>query len=157
MIDLTDELIEGPLASEFTVLLAEQSTDLMAIKAIFDRKDIEVFGNLRVHDIKQYISLVGLRLAILESSAISAKEFNLALEDFKDSGFDLFNELIYGRVVQVLDALVAETLIPDFTETHKLTILSLGKNLVSRAEQLSIVVSLQDLATSIYNDDGTRR
>jgi hypothetical protein len=46
--------------------------------------------------------------------------------------------MILGKFTQVLDGLVAEDLIPDFTEVHKLTILSLADTLISRAEQAGL-------------------
>lgn len=134
MSQLYDELTAGPLAAELAPFVAARND--AAIVDTMNRKDITVAGNLSVHDVKQYVSLISLRLPILESTAQSCKEFNLALEDFKDSGFDLSNPIILGKITQVLDALVAETLIPDFTNEHKLTLLSLGNKIVSRADQI---------------------
>lgn len=150
-----DELTTGPLADEIAPYIVAGDSD--AIAAILNRKDITVPGNLSVHSVKQYISLLGLRLPILESTALSCKEFNAALEDFKESGFDLFNPIIYAKIVQVLDALVSETLIPEFTEEHKLTLLSLGNKLVSRAEQAGLNVTELDVRKEIWADNGARK
>lgn len=152
---LSDELITGPLASQLAPLI--ESGDDGAIAVLLNAKNITVPGNLKVHDVKQYISLIDLRLPILDSVADACRQFNLALEDFNESGFDLSNPLIAGKITQVLDALVAETLIPDFTETNKLTILSLGNKLISRADQLGITVSNIDVRKEIWNDDGSRK
>jgi hypothetical protein len=155
MIDLLDEFTNGPLADELAPLI--QSADYDGILAILNRKDITVYGNLSVHNVKRYVSLIGLRLPILDSTQLSCREFNLALEDFKDSGFDLSNPYILAKITAVLDALVAENLIPDFTEEHKLALLSFGNKLISRVEQLGINPTRQDIATTIFADDGTRK
>lgn len=155
MLDLLDEFSNGPLAAELAPLI--QSTDFAGILAVLNRKDITVYGNLSVHNVKRYVSLIGLRLPILDSTQPSCREFNLALEDFKDSGFDLSNPYVLAKITAVLDALVAETLIPDFTEEHKLALLSFGNKLISRAEQMGITVSITDIAKTIFEDDGTRR
>lgn len=158
MINLIEELTTGPLATELAPYIAIADEDsLKTIKEIFERKDIVVPGNLSVHDIKQYISLLKLRLAILDSTTMPCREFNTAIEDFKDSGFDLSNELIYNRVVEVLDGLISdETLVPAFTETNKAILLSLGNKVVSRAEQLGVNISITDLVTAIFNTDGSK-
>ncbi|MDD4242744.1 MAG: hypothetical protein PHG08_00390 [Bacilli bacterium] len=129
---LYDELTKGPLAEELAPLILSRMD--LQIYNIMNRKDILIYGKLLVHDVKQYISLLGLRIPILDSTASSCREFNLALDDFKESGFDLANQYIFAKIVQVLDSLVAEPLIPDFTEENKLFILSIGQKLVSRAD-----------------------
>lgn len=152
---LQTELTTGPLAAELVPLIA--AGDDGAIVAVLNRRDMVVPGNLRVHDVKQYISLIGLRLPLMDSTTPACREFNTALEDFKDSGFDLFTPMILGKITQVMDALIAETLIPDFTETTKLTLLSLGNKTISRAEQLGLSITEVDVRKELWNDDGTRK
>lgn len=136
MTALYDELTTGPLAEQIAPLIAAGDDEGIAV--LLNTRDISAPGNLAVHDIKKYISLIGLRLPILDSQADSCRQFNLALEDFKESGFDLGDPMIAGKVGQVLDALVAETSVTNFTEEHKATILSLANKQISRAEQLGI-------------------
>lgn len=155
MIDLTDEFINGPLAVELQPLI--EQADYEGILATLNRKDITAYGNLSVHNVKRYISLIGLRLPILDSTQLSCREFNLALEDFKETGFDLSVPQILGKITTVLDDLVAELLIPDFTEEHKVALLSFGNKLISRVEQLGISPTRYDIATTIFADDGTRK
>ena len=138
--NLYDELTTGQLSSEIAPFIA--SGDDVAIAAIMNRKDIVILDNLSVHDIKQYISLIGLRIPIHDSIAQSCREFNIALEDFRESGFDLGNPLILGKITQVLNDLVTEVLIPDFTEQNKLVLLSLGNKKISRADQLGYAVDV---------------
>jgi hypothetical protein len=116
-----------------------------AILDILNRKDISVNGKLSVHDIKQYVSLVGLRLQINDSTSQSCRELAMALEDFKESGFDLSVSYILYKVNLILDDLVAEATMPDFTETHKQTILSFGTKKISRSEQLGLQITMQDV------------
>lgn len=153
--DLTEELTSGPLSAELQPLI-EQS-DYAGILAALNRKDIEAYGNLSVHNVKRYISLIGLRLPILDSTQPSCREFNLALDDFKETGFDLATPQILGKITAVLDDLVAETLIPDFTEEHKTALLSFGIKMISRAEQLGINPTIRDISETIFADDGTRK
>lgn len=139
---LATELSTGPLAQEIAPHLASGNDG--AIYGILTRKDIERLGRISAHDIKQYFSLIDLRLPILDSTAPSCRAVTLALEDFPI--FDLTIPEVQTKFVSMLDALVAETLIPDFTETHKNTILYLATETVSRADQLKLNVSIENIA-----------
>lgn len=150
---LIDELTTGPLAAEIAPFI--ESGDDGAILAILNRKDIASPGRITAHDIKQYFSLIGVRIPIMDSSAPSCREVTVALEDFPV--FALTIPEVYAHFVAVLDALVAETLIPDFTETDKQTILYLASTQVSRAEQAGISVTAVDIRKELWNDDGSRR
>jgi hypothetical protein len=131
---LADELTSGPLAAELAPHIAAGADGEVA--AILNRRDIAAKGSVSSHDIRQYLMLVDLLLAIESSSQPSCLAAKRALEVFPI--FDLSNPMILGKFTQVLDGLVAEDLIPDFTETHKLTILSLADTLISRAEQAGL-------------------
>jgi hypothetical protein len=144
-VSLFDELTAGPLAAEIAGFI-ESGAD-GAIAAALNRRDITVKGRLSSHDIKQYLSLVGLRLPIRDSSATSCRETSLALDDFES--FDLSNPMILAKFTAILDGLVAETLIPDFTETHKATLLAMANNQISRSEQLGITIDIQQIAQAL--------
>jgi len=131
---LADELTSGPLAVELAPHISAGADGVVA--AILNRKDIPAKGKVLSHDIRQYLMLVDLLIAIESSSQPSCVAAKRALEVFPI--FDLSNPMILGKFTQVLDGLVAEDLIPDFTETHKLTILSLADVLISRAEQVGL-------------------
>jgi hypothetical protein len=154
-VTLQTELTEGPLVAELAPLIAE--ADDVGILAVLNRVDIVVPGNLRVHDVKQYLSLISLRLPILDSSVQSFREFNLALEDFDVGGFDLFTPMILGKITQVLDDMVSDGSIKEFTKEIKLTLLSLGNKTISRAEQIGLSISEIDIRMELWNDDGTRK
>jgi len=145
MFSLADELTTGPLAAEIAPFIAPG--DDVAIVEVMNRKDIDAKGVLKSHDIKQYLSLVGLRLPIIDSGQMSCREATQALEDF--DSFDLSNSMVLARFTSILDGLVTETLLPDFTETHKLTILAMAEKKISRAEQLKIDCSMQSIATAL--------
>jgi hypothetical protein len=102
-------------------------------------------GNLTAHDIRQYLMLVDLLLPIEASSSDTCKAATRALEVFPI--FDMTNPMIAGKFTQVLDGLVADALIPDFTEVHKATILSLSLS--------DDPVSEWDVRVAIVNDDGS--
>jgi hypothetical protein len=131
---LLEELNSGPLAAELAPHILAGADGVVA--AILNRQDIPAKGKVLSHDIRQYLMLVDLLIAIESSAQPSCVAAKRALEVFPI--FDLSNPMILGKFTQVLDGLVAEELIPDFTETHKLTILSLADTLISRAEQAGL-------------------
>ena len=134
MTTLADELTTGPLAAELAPHIAAGADGVVA--AILNRKDIPAKGKVLSHDIRQYLMLVDLLIAIESSAQPSCVAAKRALEVFPI--FDLSNPMILGKFEQVLDGLVAEDLIPDFTEVHKAVILSLADTLISRAEQAGL-------------------
>jgi hypothetical protein len=131
---LLEELTTGPLAAELAPHIATGADGVVA--AILNRADIPAKGKVASHDIRQYLMLVDLLIAIEASPQPACVAAKRALEVFPI--FDLSNPMILGKFTQVLDGLVAEDLIPDFTEVHKLTILSLADTLISRAEQAGL-------------------
>lgn len=142
---LSDELTTGPLAAELAPLIAEGNDG--AIYDALHRKDIVTDGSVTAHDIQQYLMLCDLLIPVEESTAASCKTATRAL-----ALFPVFNTQIpevKSKLISVLDGLVAEVLIPDFTETHKATILAMAQTVVSRAEQLGISPSVQDIAQAL--------
>lgn len=142
---LLDELTTGPLAAELAPLIA--AGDDGAIYAALHRKDIVTDGSVTAHDIQQYLMLCDLLIPIEESTAASCKTATRAL-----SLFPVFRTNIpevKAKLISVLDGLVAETLIPDFTETHKATILAMAQTTVSRAEQIGVNPTIQDIAQAL--------
>jgi hypothetical protein len=134
MTTLIEELTNGPLAAELAPHITAGADGVVA--AILNRKDIPAKGKVASHDIRQYLMLVDLLIAIEASPQPACVAAKRALEVFPV--FDLSNPMILGKFTQVLDGLVAEDLIPDFTEVHKLTILSLADTFISRAEQAGL-------------------
>lgn len=153
MTALADEFSNGPLAAELAPLIA--AGDDAAILDVLYRRDIPAKKTITAHDIQQYLMLYDLLLPIEASQAPSCVAASRALDIFPQ--FDLSNPVILNKFEQILDGLVAETLIPDFTGQHKSDILSLGNALISRAEQLSIQPTLTDIRALIWNDDGSRK
>ena len=151
---LAEELTSGPLAAELAPHIAAGADGECA--AVLNRADIPAKGKVASHDIRQYLMLVDLLLAIESSSQPSCLAAKRALEVFPI--FDLSNPMILGKFTQVLDGLVAEELIPDFTEVHKAVILSLADTLISRAEQAGLGnVTASDIARAARNDDGSSK
>ena len=142
---LLEELTTGPLAAEIAPHIA--SGDDGAIAAILNRKDITVKGSLSAHDIRKYLMLVDLLLPIESSTSQSCLVTKRALGVFPV--FDLSDAVILGKFTAILDGLVADTLVPDFTETHKATLLYMSEKLISRAEQLSIDASIPAIAQAL--------
>lgn len=102
-------------------------------------------GDLTSHDIRQYLMLADLLLAIEASDTPACKAATRALGVFPV--FDLSNPMILGKFSQVLDGLVADELIPDFTETHKATILTIPV--------ISDPVDEMDVRRALFADDGS--
>ena len=145
MVDLHTELTTGPLAAELAPYIT--NGDDGAIYNILHRRDIIVDGSITAHDIQQYLMLIDLLIPIEESTAVSCKTAARAL-----SLFPVFRTQIpevKAKLISVLDGLVAETLIPDFTEIHKATILAMAQTVISRAEQIGINPTIQDIAQSL--------
>ena len=151
--DLLNEIKTGPLSDELSPLYA--AADSQGIYDVLHRRDITVYGSIASHDIKQYLSLERLRIPIMDSTALSCREATQAMADFPV--FDLSNPLILATFEAILDGLVAEVMIPDFTEVHKATILGMATKQVSRVEQLGWRVTIEDVRSAIWNDDGSRR
>lgn len=143
--DLYDELTSGPLASELAPHIAAGNDG--AIFDILHRKDIPSKGKVTAHDIRQYLMLNDLLLPIEASNALSCLATKRALEVFPI--LDLSIPAVLSKFEQVLDGLVAETLIPDFTEQHKTDLLSLGDILVSRADQIGEYITIESIAQAL--------
>jgi hypothetical protein len=139
---LIDELINGQLSQEIAFDLAQGNDG--AVLAVLQRKDISRLGKITAHDIKQYLSLIDVRIPIMESTAPACKAVTLALEDFPV--FDLTIPAVQAKFIALLDALVAETLIPDFTEEHKATLLAIATEQVSRLDEIGLNATAQDIA-----------
>jgi hypothetical protein len=143
---LRSEIETGPLAAELAPHIASGADGEAA--AILNRADISASGKVTAHDIRQYLMLVDLLLPIEASESPTCKAATRALEIFPV--FDLSNPMIAYKLGQVLDGLVADNLVPDFTEEHKLTILSLANTYISRAEQAGFgVVSVEQIAQAL--------
>jgi hypothetical protein len=151
--ELLNEITNGPLKDELADALA--AGDDITIYNVLNRKDIPSPGEITSHDIKQYLSLIGVRIPIMESTANACKAATVALDDFPL--FKLTIPEVYAKFVEILDGLVAEVLIPTFTEDNKQALLYLASKQVSRAEQLGITISQADVARALKNDDGTVR
>lgn len=150
---LYDELTTGSLAQELASLIA--SGDDGAILSVLNRKDIPVKGVIKAHDIKAMLFAYGFWNAIKHNNSVACEDTVDALSIF--DSFDLSNPVYLGRLVEILDGLVAEPLIPDFTEVHKQAILAMGDAFISRAEQLGLNLRAEDVRAVIWNDDGSRK
>ena len=118
-----------------------------AILEVLNRKDIPTKGKVSAHDIQQYLMLHDLLLSIESSPAISCQATKRALDIFPS--FDLSNPLILVKFDAILTGLEQEVLIPDFTAQHKADLLALGDTLISRAEQIGINPTIEDIAQAL--------
>lgn len=142
---LHDELTTGPLSQELAPLIAAGEDS--AILSVLERKDIPAKGKVLAHDIQQYLMLHDLLLTIESSQTPSCIAAKRALEIFHS--FDLGNPLILSKFEQILTGLEQDTLIPDFTTQHKADLLALGDTLVSRADQLGTVPTVEQIAQAL--------
>ena len=149
---LKSEIETGPLAAELAPMVAAGNDG--GIADALNVKTIPAKGSVTTHDIRQYLMLVDLLLVIENTPTPTCIATKRALEVFPV--FDLANPWVLDKFTQILDGLIAESLIPTFTETHKATILSMADVLTSRAEQVfGRDVNYTDIARSLRNDDGS--
>lgn len=127
---LKTEIDTGPLAATLAPLVAAGND--AAIAEVLNAKTVPAKGSVTTHNIRQYLMLVDLLLAIENTPTQTCIATKRALEVFPV--FDLSNPWVLDKFTQIIDGLVAEALIPDFSETHKATILGMADTLVSRAE-----------------------
>jgi hypothetical protein len=90
MTTLLEEITSGSLAAELAPHIAAGADGVVA--AILNRKDIPAKGKVASHDIRQYLMLVDLLIAIEQSAALSCVAAKRALEVFPI--FDLSNPMI---------------------------------------------------------------
>lgn len=125
------------------MLLAEINktglTDDAAIVAYFNTPSIPSKGSIKTADIKQYLIMRDLRVAIKNSASIPCQTVMLTLADFET--FDCSNPLILAKLTQVLDELIADGLVPNFVADDKAYVLSLADALITPAESLALVVT----------------
>jgi len=139
---LLDEIQARPELQQYV-----DSGNDTAIVEFFNAKKVDAKGVIQSHDIRRYLSLEDLRLAIKEGSSEACKRTTLALEDFEF--FDCSNPVILAKLDSVLSGLVADALVPDFTEQDKAIILSLANVKISLAEQLGLTVNYETVAEAL--------
>jgi hypothetical protein len=122
-------------------------TDDAEIVAYFNTPSIPAKGSIETKLIKQYLILRDLRVAIANSQSLPCQQVMLALSDFET--FDCSNPLILAKLTQVLDTLIADTLVPAFTIDDKNYILSLADKLITPAESLGLIVNFETVAQAL--------
>lgn len=150
---LYDELTSGLLAQELAPLVVAGNDG--AILDVLNRKDIQAKGKISAHDIQQYLMLKGLLLTIEAGQSDSCKAAKRCLELFKT--IDLGNAEILATFSTVLTGLEMDNLVPAFTAQHKADLLAMGDVLISRAEQVGINPTLEQIRSEIWNNDGSRK
>jgi len=114
-------------------ILADHASDTdQQIESALNAKSISAKIPIATKDIKQYLILMDLWLAIKDSTSDASRVAVDALNNFEQ--FTFTNPIIEAKLTQILSALVAEPQVPDFTETHKTQILALGQTLKSWAD-----------------------
>ena len=145
MTTLYDELTTGPLAAELAPLIAEGNDGV--IVAVLNRKDIPGKKSITSHDIKAFFSVSGFYIPILDSPSLACREAILNLNLFES--FDISNPAYLAKLTSILQGLVEEEMLPAFQQSHMDYVLALGDTFISRAEQLGINPSIQDIATTL--------
>ena len=114
-------------------ILADHASDTdLQIEEALNTKNISAKMPIATKDIKQYLILMDLWLAIKDSTSNASRVAVDALNNFDQ--FTVTNPLIEAKLIQILDDLVSEPQVPDFTEAHKTQILALGQTLKSWAD-----------------------
>jgi len=138
---LSQELASGPLAAELAPFIADGNDG--AIVNILTRKDITVYGVIRTTDIQRYLFLKGFLLKIEAKTNDTFKQVSRALELFPF--FTLSQAEDLAAFTGLADALIADPEL-GFTEQNKTDLLAMAETNISRAEQLGITVTIQDVA-----------
>jgi hypothetical protein len=113
----------------------------------FNAKSVVAKGSVETKLIKQYLILRDLRVAIKNGTSTACQQANLSLDDFET--FDCSNPMILAKLTQVLDDLIADTLVPAFTVDDKNYILSLADTQISLAESLGLDVNFETVNTAL--------
>jgi hypothetical protein len=122
-------------------------TDDAAIVEYFNTPSIPAKGAIETKQIKQYLILRDLRVAIKNGSSAACQQVNLALDDFET--FDCSNPMILAKLAQVLDELIADNLVPAFVQADKDYILSLADTLITPAQSLGLTVNFETVNTAL--------
>ena len=103
------------------------------IRDALSAKTLPAYKNIDALDIKRYLVLADLWLAI-KSSQVPACVITMdALAIFPFFQMDI--QAIRDKLSAMMDLLIAANLTPAFTATHKLEILAMGDTLISWADQ----------------------
>jgi hypothetical protein len=130
---------------------ARDLTDDAEIVELFNVKSVPAKKAIETKLIKQYLVLRDLRVAIKNGTSVACQQVNLALDDFET--FDCSNPMILAKLTQVLDDLIADTLVPAFVQADKDYILSLADTQISLAESLGLVVTPETVYEAIGGQD----
>jgi hypothetical protein len=122
-------------------------TDDAEIVDFFNVKSVPAKGSIETKLIKQYLILRDLRVVIKNGTSVACQQVNLALNDFDT--FDCSNPMILAKLEQVLDDLIADTLVPAFVQADKDYILSLADTQISLAESLGLTVTFETVAHAL--------
>lgn len=143
---LSDEIATGPLAAELAGFVTSGLDGMVA--EVLNRKDIPVNGTLSWSDFSAWAAATGVRADIDDwkiSANRSVRAIALTLLDGLQRGegsIDFSLQSIQG----MLNALVAFNLL---STDDKTSLLAAGSKLISRAEQLGITVTIQDVAQAL--------
>jgi hypothetical protein len=146
-------LSDPGLSNELKALLVQ--ADSVGLADALNIKNVPVKKPILTHDIKQYLMLVDLLIPIENAATPSCEVAEKALSEFES--FDVRNPIISNKYNAILNGLVSDPLVPDFTDSHKAYLLALG----DAFESISVVltgesVSELEIRQAIWNDDGTR-
>lgn len=109
------------------------------IELLINNKDILTKKEISSLDIQRYLLLNSLWLPIKNSTSDAAKVTIDSLDIFES--FDIKDTSVETMLIYILDQLIAA--IPEFTETHKATILDMGETYISRSEFLGLGYTTQ--------------
>lgn len=142
--DLANEILNGPLAVELAPFVSEGNDG--AIAAALNRKDITAMGVIQTKEIQRYLFLKGFLLSIEAKTNPTRITVTRLLELFPY--FTLSRSEDLAQFISLADALIADGDL-GFTETNKNELLAMAEVKISRAEQLGITVTVQDVAQAL--------
>lgn len=142
--ELKIEILSGPLSLELTPYVLDGND--AKISEVLYRADIEVFGIISSLEISRYLFLRDMLEIINDMGNSTRKKVSTALKVFSE--FDMSNQLDNNKFMELADLLIADTAL-GFTENDKQILISLSKKKISRAEQIGLNCSIQNIAQAL--------
>lgn len=145
---LYNELTTGPLSSEIAQYITSGNDG--AIFDILNRKDIPVNSSVNINTFAIWCASTGMRASIQDQAnnvnsplrSIALTLLDLLQGNLNPPALDLSNSIN----VAMVEAWVTAGLL---TSVQRDELLNLSKKLISRAEQLGIVVTIENIANAL--------
>lgn len=158
MTTLLEEITTGPLSAEIAPFLqVGDGASIAYIVEILNRKDINAYGKITNTAFAIWAAETGQRAVFEDESKNPISPFRsiaLTLLDLQRGGLDVKHlDIGSAKNIAMINAWKQGG---KMTQAQYDSLFALAAINISRAEQLGMSVSENDISRLIYNDDGTR-